>query len=219
MPDRLPRRRPGGLEWDRAAGRYRDRRGRFVSRERVRLAIDETLASHGRTVRQLSEDFRARRVTLAEWETGMRSAIRESALYNAAAARGGWGELSPSDFGRVGAVVRQQLGFLERFARDLARGRVTLDGRFLARAALYVASGRALYHRIDELEMRRRGFDRERNVRHRGDSCDGAIGCIEQSRRGWVAIGNLRPIGTRTCLGHCRCRIRYKNSLTGEVAA
>lgn len=223
MPHRPSHPAPGGLQWDRERGRYRDARGRFVSRETVRLVIDETLEHHGRAVRGLAEDFRAKRITRAEWELGMRSAIRESALYNAAAARGGWGELGPREYGRIGQHVRQQLGYFERFAREVARGqrtgRAMLDGRFLARAMLYVQSARRLYHEIDRLEMERRGFDRERNVRFRGDSCAGEIGCIEQSRRGWVAIGTLRPVGTRTCLGHCRCRIRYRKSATGEVAA
>lgn len=218
MPERTSERTVGGLRWDRASGRYRNIHGRFVSRETVRLVIDETLEAHGRAVRGLAEDFRAKRITRAEWELGMRSAIRESALYNAAAARGGWHALGPREYGRIGQHVRAQLGYFERFARQVARG-LPLDGRFLARSVLYVQSGRRLYHETERSEMRRRGFDRERNIRFRGDSCEGATGCVEQSRRGWVEIGTLLPIGARTCKGHCRCRLRFRNTATGEVAA
>jgi hypothetical protein len=42
---------------------------------------------------------------------------------------------------------------------------------------------------------------------------------LAETARGRVPIGELVPIGQRPCLSNDRCRIRYSNSVTGEVAA
>lgn len=212
---------PRRYRWDEAAGRYRQPGGRFVSRLQVRTALDEAIAARGERMRVLAEQLRAREISVPRWELEMRGLIKDVHLYSAAAARGGWAQLTQADYGRVGQRVRFQYERLNRFAGELRRRKnpLPLDGRFLRRVELYAQAGRGTYHAIEGLEMDARGFDEERNIRHAGDSCTGERGCIEQSRRGWVPRGTLIPIGQRTCLTSCRCRKRYRNSETGQVAA
>jgi hypothetical protein len=150
----------------------------------------------------------------------MREAVKDANLYSAAAARGGWAQMTPADFGRVGRAVRDQYAYLDRFAADIADedNPLVLDGRFLARAALYAGSGRKLFHEIERDEMldARRGARAQRDrpigreLHRRNGSCEA------ETARGWVAVGALVPIGGRKCKGNCKCRIEYRDE-AGEI--
>jgi hypothetical protein len=74
---------------------------------------------------------------------------------------------------------------------------------------MYVEASRAHYEAQREAIDRAAGYDEERSIRHASDSCEG---CIREERRGWVAIGELVPIGDRNCLTRCRCEIERRKS-------
>ena len=102
------------------------------------------------------------------------------------------------------------------FADDIASGKQAVDGRLAARARLYAQSGRVAFHNVERFEMERRGWDTEENVLAAAEHCSG---CLAETAKGRVPIGSLTPIGQRPCRTNDRCRIRYSNSATGEVAA
>lgn len=206
---------PGGFTFDEASDRYRDARGRFVTRKAVRDAIDQALSQRARRAEQLAADLRAGRISLERWRVEMRTLVRDVQLYSAAAAKGGWGELTQADYGRIGARVREQYRRLERFAQQIANRTQPLDGRFTQRGRLYAAAARSTYHAVERGMMIVRGFDQEANILTQAEHCPG---CLKETARGPVPIGTLVPVGERQCLVNCKCRIEYRNSETGEVA-
>ena len=212
----------GPFSWDDAAAQYRGRDGRFVSRRDVRDAIDVTIRNQQRTMRTLAENLRAGRLTLAEWQTAMAREIKSAALSHAAAAKGGWAQMTQADYGRVGRYLSQGLGnadgqyeYLRRFVADIESGRVPLDGNFVRRAEMYAQSGRTLYHETERREMRRIGYDQERSVLSGAEHCPG---CNTEAGRGWVALGALVPIGQRDCKSNDRCRIVYRAKASGKTS-
>lgn len=147
------------------------------------------------------------RISVADWRERMAAHIKATHLYSAALPRGGWAQLTAADFGRVGRLVRIQYEYLNNFATQLAAGLPT-DGRFLARARMYQNAAREVYHVAERVEMKDvQGLEEERNILAQADHCDV---CLEETAKGWVPIGSLRPIGRRTCLTNCLCRIRYR---------
>lgn len=208
-----PRRR---FTFDDRAGRYRATSGRFLPASTVRSYIDRTLDAHARAVADITEQFRARAVTLGEWERRMRAELKAIHLYSGMAAKGGRGQLTQADFGRIGARLKSEYALLRSLADDVASGKQPIDGRLASRARMYAQAGRGTFHLIERVEMEKRGFDREENILAPADHC---AGCLTETERGAVRIGSLVPIGQRDCLSNDRCRIRYSNSQTGEVAA
>lgn len=198
---------PGGFRWNPVAGRYIGPGGQFVSREKIRGAIDEALRRNQLRIRDMSNDLRAGRVSLDTWWYEMRTAIKDANLYSAAAARGGWAQMTPADFGAVGQSVRRQYAYLDRFVGEIHTGSIQLDGRFLNRAMSYMNSGRVTYESITENVDRARGMGEERNILGHAEHCGG---CLNETRRGVVPIGSLIPIGARECRGHCHCRIQRR---------
>ena len=192
--------------WNVQAQRYVGPDGRFVSRQVVIDGLDYALDSAKLRGRALSAQLRSGTITLVDWEQGMRQVVKEVHLYSAATARGGWAQMSYTDFGNMGPQLRYQYGKLANFAREIQSG-YPLDGRFMQRTELYLLSGRSSFHLQDERVQREAGMTQERNQLASGDNC---YGCVTETRRGWVAIGTLVPPGRRTCLGRCKCIVQYR---------
>jgi hypothetical protein len=201
-----------GFTWD--GRRYRSvLTGRYVSPREVRAALDTALRQTQPLARMLADDLRAGRVSRAEWAVRMRELVRSTHLMSAAAARGGWAQMTPEAYGQVGAAVREQYRYLDPFIAEVEAG-LPLDGKFTARSAMYAQAGRNTFHRAERAVMLDNGMTEEANVlavdaTHCGPPED-PNSCPAQTRRGWVPIGNLLPVGSRTCVTGCRCVVSYR---------
>lgn len=195
------------FRWSEKAGQYVRRNGRFVPRSEVRRAIDTALLAEQKRTRRLARDLRAGRITLRNWREEMRDVIKTVHTYSAAAAKGGWAQLTQEDYGRIGQIVRGEYGHLEKFARQIARGTASAKGgRLDARAMQYAEAGRDTYHQTERASAKRSGYKFERNVLHPADHCGG---CLGETARGRVRIGQLIPIGRRDCRRKCRCSLAF----------
>jgi len=204
-----------------STGRYIGADGRFVSRANVRGALDATIQRSGENVRTVTQSLRAGEISLADWQKAVAAEAKASHLASAAAAKGGWAQMTQSDYGRVGRELRDQYGRLNNFAQQIASGEQKLDGTALRRSQMYIEAGRGTFHAVEQVEMLKRGFDEQRNILGYADHCKGPGSCIEQTGYGWMNMGDERiiPIGRRLCLTHCKCRVAYRNSLTMNEAA
>lgn len=196
-----------GYTWDADLGRYRDALGRFVEERKIRTELDLALMRSGERMTLVSQELQAGRITVAAWHAEMRDAIKSTHIMSGALAKGGWGQLDPQAYGRIGAAVRRQYDYLNGFANEIALGQQLLNGRFLTRVKLYAQAARLLYEQIREAEMIAAGMTEERNVLGFADHCGD---CVDMSALGWVLIGTLIPIGMRQCGPNCRCRKAYR---------
>lgn len=166
-------------------------------------------------MRELAVELRDGKVDLDRWLSEMRVAVKDVHLYSTAAAKGGWAQMTKSDFGRVGRLVRDQYAYLDRFVADIEAG-LTLGPNFIRRVGMYIESGRRTYYKTMDRELEVRGFDEERSILHPADHCDE---CVLQAALGWQPRGQMIPIGERTCLSSCHCSKLYRNASTGQVIA
>lgn len=199
--------------WDATAARYRGANGQFVARRQIRAALDATFKNTNARVELLSVQLRDGELSLDSWWAEMRATVKDVHLYSTAVARGGWDRVTQADYGRVGRLVRDQYAYLDRFVADIEAG-LPLDGRFLRRVELYVQSGRRTYYDALSRELDERGYDEERSVLHPADHC---AECVSEAVLGWQPLGQMIPIGERTCLSNCRCHAEFRNSKTGEI--
>jgi hypothetical protein len=200
--------------WDRGSLRYRDAGGRFVSKADVRQALDDALRSIQREMRELTQQMRRGELSVGQWRVAMQESVKDVHLFSGALAKGGWGALTASDYGRIGRIVREQYGYLERFAIGIASNTVPLDGRVLTRVNMYFGEGRETYHLVEAESIDPDDYDEERSVLHPADHC---AECIDEAEAGWVPRGEATPIGQRQCRGNCHCTMAYRNSRTGAV--
>lgn len=195
-------------EFDPRAHRYRDlRTGRFVDWNRtVRPAVERASDALAREIRELGRRAGAGEITRLEFVDAMKDRLKIAHLLAYAAAKGGWAQMTPADFGRVGRELRRQYNYLRNFAADLAQGKLT-EGQAAYRASLYARAAYATYENARRRAMQDAGFTEERRRRTAKESCPD---CIEYARRGWQPIGTLPPIGQSQCIVNCRCYFEYR---------
>jgi len=192
--------------WNLGAGRYIRSNGQFVSFREVREALDAALDKAERRLVSLGDQLRSRSISIAQWQAQMAAELKYIHTTSASLAKGGWAQMSPADYGRVGFRLREQYAYLNRFAAEIAGG-LPLDGRFLQRVKLYAQSGRLTYHMVLRAERVLRGETEEKNVLGVADHCPE---CVDTSAKGWQPIGTLPLIGTRQCRSNCRCHLEYR---------
>lgn len=205
-------------QWDGTARRFRAPSGQFVPDAGILQELDGYIASKADRMASLSTQLQSGSLDLAAWQEQMLREIKALHVNASELAHGGRAQMSQADFGRVGRVLRDQYEFLRSWSNDIASGAAPNDGRLPARATLYAEAGRATFEGVRARDQRAAGVRFERNVLHASESCSG---CIAESGRGWVEIGSLVPIGSRSpCLVRCRCTVTYSNSAqAGSEAA
>jgi hypothetical protein len=195
--------------WDAKAGRYRGEGGKFVPQADVHRALTDAVDQSAKEIKAASLLFREGSLSLSEWQLVMEREIKNSHLASAAAAVGGFAQMTQSDYGRVGNQIKDQYQFLRGFVQDIQNG-LPLDGRFINRAGLYIEAGKATYSLFRRVKSKGGGKTEERNVLGNAEHCTGDNSCTQQTARGWVPIGELVPIGQRLCRVKCKCDIEYR---------
>jgi len=193
-------------KWNEKAGRYVDSRGRFVSVQQVDFARERMQGAGDKQAEYLAGQLRSGKITVQQWESQMRTLVKDTHLANAMLAHGGPDNMTKGDYGVAGPLIRDDFKRLNQFAQDIESGKVPLDGRFVARARMYPRHGRTTYNLSRRRLMKKNGLKWERNIMGPADHCSE---CIDQSAQGWVPIGTLVPIGNRQCLSNCACTITY----------
>lgn len=191
-----------------AAGRYRDRAtGRFVSELTVRGDLDKYIDAKNAKLDSLTTQLRNREISLADWQTQMRNELRTAHTNAAMVARGGRDQMTNADWGRTGRELRTQYEYLDKWAADIASGKVKLDGRANIRAQLYGDASRSTYEQNRRAVASVNGYTQERRILHAKESC---TDCLEYAARGWQPIGTLPRIGESVCRTNCKCTFEYK---------
>ncbi len=203
--------------FDIRAGRFRDgATGRFLPEGRIRAAADAVIDGAGQRLQTLTARLQTGSTTLAEWQDAFRTELKNLHVSVATVAHGGQPMMDQASYGWTGQRLREQYGFLNRWAADLANGTAPLDGRMLARAQLYAVNATATYEGMKGRDARNSGAEyQERNISGSKDPCSV---CPALSALGWQPGGSLIPVGSRPCLSRCRCRIE-RRLVAREVAA
>jgi len=197
-----------GYLWDARTHNYvRAATGRFVARIRVVELLESSVAGRERRlyegVRRLADGTRSPQVFLSHAKVMLkRQYLQEGAL-----AAGGWDQLTPADFGRVGGKLQAQYRRLAEMTAGVRDGEVS-EAQALSRMQMYMGNARAEYFEVERerLPPVPQGQTRiERRVlgASKGGPCPD---CVAFADMGWQPEGEL-PIPTQgsVCDGHCRC--------------
>lgn len=190
--------------------RYLDSRGRYVSARAINQATDYVIRDTSNRMIAFSAQLQDGSLGLDGWQNAMAAEMKRLHVGAAAMGRGGWAQMSQADWGWTGHKLRDQYAYLRNFANDIANGHQPLDGRLLTRTRLYAEAARGT-----QREMQRRmgqviGHSQERNVLGAADRhCGSCLACTSQ---GWVPIGSLPAVGSRSCYSNCHCTIQTRHT-------
>ena len=194
--------------WNETAERYVDlTSGRFVSRAVVAQELESVINLSQNNILTISQNLLDGNITLPQWQLAMEQEVKLIDVASGVTARGGWDQMTQSDWGFVGSLVKKQYGYLTNFANDISSGKQKLDGTLLNRARLYANSGRVIYEEMRRRMARNKGKTEERRILAPAEHCEG---CLAQADLGWQPIGTLDPIGAEECRTNCMCRFEYR---------
>lgn len=189
-------------------GRYYDNQTkRLTSWLDVRRDIDKYIDSSNKVIDGLANQLRNREISLAEWQAAMREQVKAMNLNTAMAAHGGRANMTQADWGRAGQQIRTQYEYLDKFAKDIADGKVKLDGRLNTRAQLYGDAARGTHEQEKRRVAANAGLTEERRLLHARESC---VDCMTYAGWGWRPIGTMPRIGESRCRTNCKCTFSYR---------
>lgn len=197
-------------------GGYRNNTtGRFESPKKVRAVFDKYLDNSEDKFKEIAIAFQDGRLSLPDWQLQMRRAILETNGNAALNVVGGREQMTFSKWGTLGNIVKREYQYLDVFAKEVAEGKQAINSQFINRCKMYGGAAETTRHIYDRQQIKGTIYDQERNILEPGAKhCNG---CLAESSKGWVSIGDLELIGNRTCLKNDRCTIIYRNSETGEI--
>lgn len=109
-----------------------------IDRSGQKALIDARMAIFDRDASLLAEKVYTGDITIGQWEEKMRAMIREMHSSVAAIGKGGWTDMTQSDWGKLGAGVKKQYRYLHGFAEYIDENRETINlGSIQARARMY----------------------------------------------------------------------------------
>lgn len=203
----LSTRMDAAWSYDRKAGRYRDERGRFLSKDAVGKLVDGRIDKLEVQLKRFTRMLMDNSITLEQWQGSVREAIKSAHIQAATIGHGGRASMGSAEYGRIGQRLRAEYGYLQGFVRDLLDGRVS-GPMALARIGLYAQSVRGSYWEGTEAREKERGFSLMRRILDsQAQHCQD---CIDYAARGIVSIGSLPMPGQRcACRSRCKCSVTY----------
>jgi len=147
------------------------------------------------------------RISLPEFQRQMRKEIKDAWRTQYLLGRGGRGQMTQADWGRIGGRLQFQYARLNQFAADIAADTMT-EAQIQARAALYSGANRTALYDGTTQRMQGAGKEEERRVLNPAEHCPD---CTGFAARGWVPIGTLPEPGQQSvCLTNCKCTKEYR---------
>ena len=207
--------------WDGVANRYRDLdTGRFLSREKALSWVDACTRASDSFGDTMASLVSGGRVNAVDWLAGMRQEIKEEYIRQYLLGRGGLEQMTPSDWGSIGGMLKEQYSYLSGFYQEIAAGNLS-EAQIAMRSNMYTNSAREAFERAQAKVAAAAGMDEVIwEVSAGVENCED---CLAFAAMGWQPVsedpynGAYPGSGDTQCLTNCQCFETYRKSETGEV--
>lgn len=203
----LSTRMDAAWSYDQRSGRYRDERGRFLSKAAVEKLVDARIDKLDGMLRRFTRMLINEQITLDQWQASVREALKAAHIQAAIIGYGGKANMGSAEYGRIGQRLREEYTYLQNFAGQLLSRSISAP-MALARIGLYAQSVRGSYWQGAELRQQQQGYSLMRRILD--DQAQHCADCLRYAAQGIVSIGTLPLPGSRCeCGARCRCSVAY----------
>jgi hypothetical protein len=208
-----------------STGRYVDAAsGQMVPQQFVQDQLEKQIEVAGRQMRALSTQLAEGDISLATWRNQMAERMKIIHVQSAALSKGGWAQMSQSDWGSVGRITRNEYAALNGFALDIQSGKQklfkldgeTVNGNLLRRTDLYAQAGNGTKAEMERRQGKINGFTHEMRVL---DPAAQHCNCCLAAAGRWELIGVLPRLGACDCASNDRCHFVFGSidPQTGQI--
>ncbi len=202
---------PPGYQFDEAAGRYRDMRGRFVSYATIFTVISAAENRSGDTIKELSIALLRDQIPASAWYTACAQCLQRIHVQFSVLGAGGIDGLRPDNFRYVDRAVRAEMQRLLAFGVAIAEKSLS-EAQIEARVDMYIGSARKNYWALlAKPKLTRTDVLIERRRLGNADHC---AWCDYLSKAGWQIVDTLPIPGESSsawndgqCLSACHCEL------------
>ena len=104
----LSTRMDAAWSYDQRSGRYRDEKGRFLSKENVGKLVDGRIDKLETQLKRFTRMLNDGSITLDQWQGSVREAIKAAHIQAATIGYGGRAEMGSAKYGRIGQRLRSE---------------------------------------------------------------------------------------------------------------
>jgi hypothetical protein len=189
--------------------------GKAVTLRSVYRTLDRIRERMAGKLGRLTLDLEAGRITLSEWKRSFDRSITSSHILFGAFALGGIAVAvrNATLIDRVG----EQLQYADAFSEEIRNGRAGSFAKIASRSKLYLQSPHILFTDLQLDLVKKTGFYSEAmNVLRPAEHCFRSKPdepfpiCTEITKRGWIPVDEMTPIGSRKCRRWCRCFLKFR---------
>ena len=187
---------------------------RFVAKRKVLSYVAGSISQSSDSVVSLTQHYLDGGLSIKDWTQMVRQELKLEHIRQYVLGRGGREQMTPSDWGQVGNLLKKQYKFLDGFAKALQNG-TSIGGRALVRAAMYPGAARAAYERGNRAAQLQKSNPPAEVLWGLGNA-EHCPKCVEFNAMGWVPIeddpydGAYPGSGDTPCLTHCQCELQYR---------
>lgn len=144
---------PSLWRWEPNLRRYRNAEtGRFIGAKGMVDLRDTFVARQKAQTADLAARLTGGELDTAQWVTQMRQVVKQTYIDEYVMARGGRAQLTQADYGRLGAMLKEQYKYLQGFERDILSGKLT-SGQIATRAGMYIDSATQAFERAQAVAV------------------------------------------------------------------
>lgn len=150
-------------------------------------------------------------ISATAWKNLMREQIKQNYIAAYMPGVGGYENMTQADWGRIGAMVKEQYKYLDGFYEEVKSGKLTPE-QIRVRQNMYLNSSREAFETAVKRNASTLDMEYERWVIGSQHPCED---CQALAGMDWVPMGTFRQIpgdGTTRCKTNCQCHIEYRNS-------
>lgn len=125
--------------WDDSAQRYRGSDGRFVGVRQMQELREVFMNQQKLTLADMALRFDRKEITLDQFRNAAKLIIKDTYIDLYAMGAGGRNNLSQRDWGRIGAMLKEQWKYLRAMFLDIGTGKISAQ-QAAARFAMYINS-------------------------------------------------------------------------------
>jgi hypothetical protein len=134
-------------QYDDSAKRYRDlNTGRFLSANSVISMRDGHQEARKEVANDLADSLTAGDITVQQYVLRMRDEIKATYIAEYMLGKGGRHNMTQADWGSLGNQLRNQYGYLQNFAQEIAAGQLS-QAQIAARGRMYFSSAGQAFER------------------------------------------------------------------------
>lgn len=130
---------------------YERQAGQFVGPATLRNLRETYNVKRAGVVVDLAGQVKAGSLSHSEWVMAMRQEIKTQYINQYVMARGGLGNMTQADYGRVGRMLRTQYGYLNEFGAAMTNNPQWSERYIAARSQLYLNSSTQAYEVANQM--------------------------------------------------------------------